>query len=158
MCIETIKDIFLILGSVGTFIAIGKGVLEYSKNNRVKRAEHFSDMHSEMHHMLTVTKMGELLDSNSPDIIKVDNHDRLRFLGFYEKVALMLNSGLISENVAYYMFGYYAIQCYDNAYFWQKVNKDSSFWSLFVEFAKRMKQVELKNNVPALIRENKLIF
>jgi hypothetical protein len=40
------------------------------------------------------------------------------FLGFFEEVALMMNSGLIRKEVAHYMFGYYAIHCWDSKNFW----------------------------------------
>jgi len=44
----------------------------------------------------------------------------------------------------HYMFGYYAIRCWESKNFWIDVNKNSIYWSLFIEFTITMKKVEKK--------------
>jgi hypothetical protein len=63
-------------------------------------------------------------------------------LGFFEEIALMMNSGLIRNEVAHYMFGYYAIKCWESKYFWSTVYRESIYWSLFRDFVEQMKQIE----------------
>ena len=63
-------------------------------------------------------------------------------LGVFEEVALMMNSGLIKKEVAYYMFGYYAIRCWQSDNFWGNVNRHSIYWRLFRNFAEEMLQIE----------------
>jgi hypothetical protein len=53
-----------------------------------------------------------------------------------------MNSGLIRKQVAHYMFGYYAIQCWENSYFWSDVNRDSTYWLVFQDFAEQMMSIE----------------
>jgi hypothetical protein len=48
-----------------------------------------------------------------------------------------LNLGIIRREVAHYMFGYYAIRCWDSDASWHGVNRNSPYWSLFKNFASR---------------------
>ena len=54
----------------------------------------------------------------------------------------MHNSGLLRTSVAHYMFGYYAIRCYQSKNFWNDVNRDSYYWAIFVNFARKMEAIE----------------
>lgn len=64
------------------------------------------------------------------------------YLGFFQEIALVFNSGLVKQEVAHYMFGDYAVRCWENAYFWNGVNRDGPNWSLFRDFASRMEDAE----------------
>lgn len=44
--------------------------------------------------------------------------------------------------VSHYMFGYYALRCWESQHFWADVNRDSSYWALFRDFVEQMKQAE----------------
>jgi len=50
-----------------------------------------------------------------------------------------MNSGLIKPQVAHYMFGYYALLCWESEEFWTGVNRLSDYWSLFADFCEQMK-------------------
>ena len=66
-----------------------------------------------------------------------------RFLGFFEQVALLLRANLITDQLAYYMFGYYATRCDRSRWFWgSALPKDEAYWLLFLDFICRMKVVE----------------
>jgi len=60
-------------------------------------------------------------------------------VGFFEEFALLKNSGLINDEVALYMFGYFAIKCIDSQNFWFDLNKKQPLWGAFMDFAKEMK-------------------
>jgi hypothetical protein len=64
------------------------------------------------------------------------------FLGFFEEVAIMVNSGLIRKEVAHYMFGYYVIDCWKSKSFWKGIQRDTNFMALFNDFAVRMNSIE----------------
>jgi hypothetical protein len=49
---------------------------------------------------------------------------------------------LIRKNVAYYMFGYFALQCWRSNNFWHGINKDAYYWSFFIRFAGQMQRIE----------------
>lgn len=66
-------------------------------------------------------------------------------VGFFEEIALMMNSGLLKPRIAHYMFGYYAIACWKSEAFWSNMNRDSIYWALFKDFAEKMQQIEEKS-------------
>lgn len=72
--------------------------------------------------------------------------DKRDFLGLFEEVAIMMNSGLIKKEIAHYMFGYYAIRCWEGKNFWHSVNKTSLYWQVFIDFVTEMKDIENKPN------------
>ena len=130
--------------SLATFI---KTLLEYIKQGKLKSAEFFSNIEKELWQNPTFKKIGTLLmaEESDKELINIDLQDKYIFLAFVEKIALMLNSGLISEDIAHYMFGYIAIACYDNEAFWnddKNLRKNDPYWSLFCDFCIRMKKVE----------------
>ena len=141
MELSFLKDIAIFVGALIGLITFIKGVWEYSRNNAMKRAEYFATLQRELHELVSTTRLGELLEHESPEVATVSYDDKLRFLGFFEKVALMLNSGLVRKEVAHYMFAYYAILSYNNPLFWQNMDKNSYYWSLFCSFSKDMIQV-----------------
>jgi hypothetical protein len=80
--------------------------------------------------------------NDDPKLAELPYHTELDFLGFYEDVALMVNSGLLKKPVAHYMFAYYAIRCWENNNFWGNLNRESPYWALFRDFVKQMEKVE----------------
>ena len=85
----------------------------------------------------------DLLEGDDSKLEDVPFRDKREFLGLFEEVALMLNSGIIRPGVAHYMFAYYAIRCAESQHFWKKnANRNSKYWALFNDFVARMKQVE----------------
>jgi len=52
----------------------------------------------------------------------------------------MRNSGLIGNDLALYMFGYYAIMCKNSENYWYGLNKEQILWSLFFDFASDMER------------------
>ena len=75
-------------------------------------------------------------------IDEVPFKERRDFLGFFEEIALMTNTRLISLRIAHYMFGYYAIQCWKSLVFWSNLQRESDYWSLFRDFAGQMEKVQ----------------
>ena len=79
---------------------------------------------------------------NDLKLQSVPYKDKRDYLGFFEEIALMVNSGIIRIELAHYMFGYYAIRCWESDCFWGDVNRDSQYWVLFKEFVRKMKEIE----------------
>ena len=59
-----------------------------------------------------------MLEARDPALADMDFVGKRDFLGFFEEIALARNSGLINDDVVHYMFGYYAMMCYDSGPFW----------------------------------------
>ena len=64
-------------------------------------------------------------------------------MGFLEEVALMVNSGLIRKEVAHYMFGYYVLLTDRCENFWDGLDRDSQYWSVFRQLAAQMKSLNV---------------
>jgi hypothetical protein len=124
--------------ATGTFL---KGVLEYKNQNTLKRFEKFAEIeqHFKEDGILDICM---LLETDDPRLNSISDQERIRFLGFYEQIAIAYNSGILKPRIAHYMFGYYAIRCCNSRNFWIGLNQESSYWMLFNEFANEMQKVE----------------
>jgi hypothetical protein len=115
-----------------------KGLVEYRKQGSTKRAEIFLQMRARLRQDQSFSKICDMLEVDSPELRDIPLVERDRFIGFFEELALMRNSGLITEQVTLYMFGYFAIRCYHSKNFWFGLNRDQPLWSLFMDFSKQM--------------------
>lgn len=140
--IGLIKDLSIILAGVVAVTTFFTGALEYGKRGRQERAEHFVQMRRRF---LEATEHREILDmlqANDPAIAQYSIQLKRNFVGFLEEVALMVNSGLIKQQIAHYMFGYYVLLVDRNEAFWVGMDRNSEYWTLFRRFAAEMKKVE----------------
>jgi len=135
-------EIATIIGSLIALLAFVKGVIEYTLQGRQKRAEKFFEVSQFSSESESFKNMCIMLEDNDPKLAEVPFERKLEFLGYFEEIALMMNSGLIRKKVVHYMFSYFAIKCWDSDYFWTNVDRESKYWSLFRDFALNMKQVE----------------
>ena len=134
-----------IAGVVGVLVAVfafGKGLIEYRSQGLQRRAEHFVAMRRRFKENAAFNNIRELLEIDSPDLQVVSFLEKIDFLGFFEEIALLMNSGLLRKEVVHYMVGYYAIRCWQSDHFWHGINRDGIYWSLFREFAKDMESME----------------
>ena len=51
----------------------------------------------------------------------------------------MVRSGLISREMAFYMFGPYAIEIYENERLFPQADREGAYWKLFVDFYREVK-------------------
>jgi hypothetical protein len=84
-----------------------------------------------------------LIDSESKGgLAKEDPDTKQNFIHCYEDIAVMYESGLLSERMAFYMFGYYAIRSYESKDFWRGLDRSDVYYTLFCRFAARMQEIE----------------
>lgn len=93
------------------------GLAQYRLQGKQKRAEFFIEMRLKLKENSTFKKICALIENDNPLLKDVAFAEKRDFLGFFEEIALMTNSGLIKKEVAHYMFGYYAINCWDSKNF-----------------------------------------
>ena len=136
------KDIATILGVIIAGTTLIRGLLEYSYQGRQKRAEHFFNLRKKLKENAIYKNICYLLEIDSTELKQVPFADKRDFLGLFEEIAIMKQSKLVKPNVTFYMFGYYAIRCWDSQNFWVSVNKDSLYWRVFKEFVEEAKQFE----------------
>jgi hypothetical protein len=134
----TVATLTLLVGMV-TLI---KTLFEYTNQNSMKRFEKFQEMRKRFKEDTRFQEICFLLEDDSKQLQEVHFKDKRDFLGFFEEIALMHNSSLLKTQVAHYMFGYYAIRCYESENFWRGVNRNSYYWAIFCKFARDMKAIE----------------
>lgn len=123
-----------VLVGLGT---LWKSLREYNKSNALKRFEKFQDMRVKFDSGM-IAKIRDLIgQEDKTELEKISIADKERFMAFYEEIALMNQSKLLSNNIAFYMFGYYALEAFRSPEFVKGVNMKSIYWSLFVSFCER---------------------
>ena len=90
----------------------------------------------------------DLLAADDPKLKEVSIQEKRNFVGFLEEVALMVNSRLIRKEVAHYMFGYYVLLCSQSDYFWEGLDRNSVYWSLFRRFSAEMQALGKRGAEP----------
>jgi hypothetical protein len=155
------KDLAEIAGVVVAVITLIKGVYEYTKQAAQNRAEHFIQMRDRYDGFLDVCTLLETDGDDGPaheELCRMPFERKRDFLGFYEEIALMMQSGLIKREVAHYMFGYYAIRCWESTAFWDapdsRLNRGSCYWGVFRAFAEEMAKMEKKSMSKAVHVKN----
>ncbi len=121
---------------------LAKGLIEYRKQGVTKRVELFLQLRTRLRHDPVFVKICDLLEVDSKELQDIPLVERDRFIGFFEELALIRNSGLINDQVSLYMFGYFAIRCYQSSNFWHGLNRNQPFWSLFMDFAQQMESAQ----------------
>ncbi len=145
--VDLAPAISAIVASLAFALAVVTAVRAYSEcvhQNALKRFEKFQEMRKLFVQSNAIQNICGLLEDGDAQLRTIDYKDKEEFLRLYEQVALMHNSKLLTDEVAHYMFGYYAICCYESRDFWHGINRDGYYWSLFIDFAKRMKRMETR--------------
>jgi hypothetical protein len=136
------RNVATIVGVAIAALALVKGLYEYSQQGRQKRAEHFIAMRKRFKENAAFIELCDLLEDEDPKLAQMPFKQKRDFLGFFEEVAIMVNSRLLRPEVAHYMFGYYIIDCWRSDSFWQNLDRDSNYVSLFKNFALEMIAIE----------------
>jgi hypothetical protein len=139
---KLVSSIIAIIGMIITLATFIKAVLEYRAQGSQRRAEYFLKFKNELITEEWAVSINKLVEMDLPQLCDVDLMLRYRYLGLFETISISHNSGLISRQTVYYMFGYFAIRCYESIYFWDGINKDSPYWAEFCRFALEMKEME----------------
>jgi len=140
MGLEESKVLLQAVATVIALFTVIRGVLEYARSNAQKRAELFFALRKRFDESAGMRRIRAALDAADDKLLKsIAKSDKIDFLTFYEDVALLMNSKLMREPNAHYMFGFYAIEADGSAAFWTSLNRDLAYWSVFRDFAERMK-------------------
>ncbi len=146
------KDIFTILGvlvAAGTFYMGYRG---FKQQVRQKRYEYIKGVRDKASKDEKFQNIAGLLELDHESLKEVSLRDKLDFLSFYEEVALMVNSGFVTKEVAHYLFAKYLLLCWDHSEkFWEPVaigdqlrgvDRDSKHWSFLEDFVEDMRTLE----------------
>ena len=128
--------------ALATFI---KAVIEYRLQGRQKRAELFDKFRTTLKNDPRVVQITSLLEKDDKTLSAIPLIDRYYFLGYYEEIAIAMNSKLIKKDVAHYMVGYFAMRCWESENFWEGINRNGYYWSVFKKFVDTMQELENRN-------------
>lgn len=143
--LEIIKTAAAVGTAVVAIVTILKGYAEYKLSAIQKRVELFEKYLQKLKENETLRHIIELLEKESENIKNVPRTDRYFYLGYFEEIALLVNSRVLKPEIAHYMFAYYARICWENDNFWHEINRNSTYWRVFREFVMQMKELEDKN-------------
>jgi hypothetical protein len=132
-----------------------KFLLEYIRDNKRKRMELYINLRENFRENDHFDKIFKALDQyekakeakdDSAKVIaremlkSIPYEHRYEFVAFLEDVAMAVNSGALRPSVANYMFGYYAITCWDVDELWADIRecKNDPYWALFKRFVERL--------------------
>jgi hypothetical protein len=126
--------------AVATFV---KGVLEYRGQGKQKRLERFLEVRKRFKESGPFMEIFGLLEQDPGSLLK-DQYTlrKTELLGFFEEVAVLMYNGVFSRSMTHYMFGYYALKCWDSEEFWSSEDRHSSYWVVFRKFCDDMKAEE----------------
>lgn len=102
---------------------------------RLKRTEFLLAQHRRLFDDDQLSRVLSLLDDDHSMLAKEEMWDLNRkFLTFIEEISLLVESKLLDADVAYYMFGYYAICARDGENFNAGINPSEEHWRMFYRF------------------------
>lgn len=104
---------------------------------RLKRTEFFLNQHRRLFDNAELFSVLCLIDGDEPALAAdAGMADKKRkFLTFLEEIALLVKSEQIDGDVAYYMFGYYAICALTGKNFASGIDTSQKYWGLLYQFA-----------------------
>lgn len=104
---------------------------------RLKRTEFLLTQHRRLFDDPVLYQVMTYLDADDAALARPEmwNSNR-KFLTFIEEMAILVESRLVDPEVAYYMFGYYAIRARDGKNFNANINDVEEYWRLFRRFCR----------------------
>lgn len=154
IAMEHASDVATTISVVVGLTTLIAGLISYRRQCAQHRGELLIRMRERFEGNESFKRICVLLETDHADLAQVPYKDKRELLGFFEEIALMLNSGFVRPEVARYMFGYYAMKCYESKNFCiitdlgkpSKINFDGVYWKLFKGIVAAMKEGENKIN------------
>ena len=104
--------------------------------HQLKRVEFTLSQHRRLFDDSTLSSVLRILDGDSVKLRDPNMWEpKRKFLTFFEEIALLIKSGYITKEVAYYMFGYYAVCAHRGVNFKYGIAYEPEYWNLFMQFA-----------------------
>jgi len=131
--------------AVGTFFL---SIKEKREANKISRYKAYVRLEDNFNQDKEFQKFVDLLDEDGEELKSMSTASKYRYMGFVEEVAIAVQNELISKNLAFYMFGYYAIRARESDNFSSLDNGSieyrSLYWNVFNSFVNDMKELEEK--------------
>lgn len=103
---------------------------------KLKRTEFFLEQHRRIFDDQDLYEVLCLIDADDKKLADAAMWDKKRkLMAFFEEIALLVKSEQINKEVAFYMFGYYAVCAKNGPNFSVGINPSKEYWALFYEFS-----------------------
>lgn len=133
-------------------VGAAKFLFEYNRDNKRKRMEMYINLREKFRENKGFDDIFKALDKYDQakneatkaaarkKLSLIPYGHRYEFVALLEDIAIAMKSGALKPSVANYMFGHYAILCWDIDEFWSDLreNKEEPYWALFKHFVKRL--------------------
>ena len=147
--IELLVNFFTTAGVVVAFFVLIRGFYEYKHKIALECANKFLQMRTKFKETEPYCKIYPLM--NATERKKKESKEKLEnlkareiydFVGFFEELALMMNSKLIPKKVVFYFFGYYILLTRKmTKYFLSNEELKDPLWSVFVDLSDEMRKI-----------------
>lgn len=124
----------------------------YARQIRIQRIQNFVELRRRFFEDSTFRNLLNLLATDDPALAQAPVQDRRNLVGFFEEIALMVNSKALTPQVAHYMFGYYVALVDRSENFWMNLDKGGVYWTVFRRFAARLAEREKETGRGAPLR------
>ncbi len=138
--LATLKDMTTLLGIIATVVTLYIGVDEHRLQGTQSRAEHFLSIRHQFRDSESFRQITEWITNNDDTLRNLSPEKKANYAGFFEELALLVNSEQVRIEVVSYTFGFYAIQCWESKKFWHGLEQDG--WVLLKDFVHQMKQAK----------------
>lgn len=128
------------IGIIITVISFVMGVSEHRMQGKQDRAEYFLEIRHQFRDNPGFQNITEMITQDSDSLLTLSPEMKANYAGFLEEIGLLSNSGLVRFEVANYIFGFYAIQCWKSKKFWTGLEQDD--WVVLEDFAKRLEKAK----------------
>ena len=109
---------------------------QQTREQTLKRAEFTLTQHRRLFEDVVLVDVIRRLDRKDPELgDEAFAEAKRRFLTFFEELILLVNSGYVAPQTAFYMFGYYAACANRSELFRQGIAYEPRYWGLFIKFA-----------------------
>ena len=121
----------------------------------LRRTEFFLAQHRRLFDDKDLSEVIGYLDGDDVELKEKNMWEKNRkFMAFIEEIALLIRSNKIDKNVAYYMFGYYALQARNGDNFNTGISTAPEYWWWFNKFCDDYEEFSNKamvDSIPYLV-------
>jgi molybdopterin synthase sulfur carrier subunit len=142
----------LLISAAGVGVALAtlnRAYHEYAQQGQQRRAELFFSLRARLKDddLAWVAELVDLATAGDPadiaeaeqELSEVALRYKRDYVGIFEEVCIFMEEGQIEPELANYMFGYYALLCEECLAFWNNINYDGPYWSVFHRFCSAMR-------------------
>jgi hypothetical protein len=114
-----------------------RALVEYQKKVAQDRFQMLMKMQDNFHSNESFRRIREEFDGQN-SFENMSKGERAEYATFFEDVALLRRSRLLRAELAFYMFGFEALRCWENKKFWEGLDRDDKWWGVFRAFASEL--------------------